>query len=221
MTRALLVDLDDTLYAYAPADAAGRAAVLPSVAAALACAEPEAAARYAAARDAVKHRVGRRGCSHARLLYLHELVAEAGRPDLLGHVRAWERAYWAAFLGAARLADGAAALLDAVRERGWRVSIITDLTLEVQLWKCEALGLLSRIDALTASEEVEADKPHPALFHLGAARVGVPLARCVVLGDDDARDGEGARALGLPFFLAGRGADLARAARDILELDSC
>ena len=126
------------------------------------------------------------------------------------------------FLGAARLADGADALLDGARARGWRVSVVTDLTLEVQLWKCEALGLLARVDALTASEEVEADKPHPALFRLGAARVGVALERCVVVGDDDARDGAGARALGLPFHRVGRGgAGLADVARAIFEDAPC
>jgi HAD superfamily hydrolase (TIGR01509 family) len=204
-TRGLLVDLDDTLYAYAPAEAIACAALFDAVATTLSCERSRIEAAYAAARLAVKHRVGHRGSAHSRLLYLHEMLHMLDRPDASPHALAWNSLYWHHLTAAATLADGSCALLEGARTRGWRVAIVTDLTLDVQLAKLAALGLSSHIDALVASEEVAHDKPHPEIFYLAAARLGVALDACVMVGDDDARDGEGARRVGIPFYNAGRG----------------
>jgi HAD superfamily hydrolase (TIGR01549 family) len=148
----------------------------------------------------VKKRLGERASSHSRLLYLADLVHRVGRPDALVRVRAWERCFWEALIGSATVRPGARELLVGFRARGGRVAITTDLTLEVQLWKLEAFGLAPFVDALAASEEVPSDKPATELFLLGAERIGVPIEACVVVGDSPAKDGEGARRLGLRYL---------------------
>jgi HAD superfamily hydrolase (TIGR01549 family) len=199
--RGLLLDLDDTLYSYPPVELHARGALLEALALALGCAVAEASQRYDAARKAVKARLGERAAAHSRLLYLAELVQAAGRIDLLGQVRGWERLFWERFLDKAELRPGAQQLLESWRARGGKVAIVTDLTLEVQLWKLERFGLLPLIDALAASEEVPLDKPAPELFELAISRLGLSRERCVVVGDSPAKDGLGARRLGMPFHL--------------------
>jgi len=200
--RGLLLDLDDTLYDYAPAEAHARGVVLEAVAATLGLPRGEVERLWDGAKKKVKGRLGARGSAHSRLLYLTEIVHAASRVDALGHVRAWERTFWGEFLQQATLRPGARALLEGFRARGGKVAIVTDLTLEVQLWKLEAFGLFGLIDALAVSEEVAHEKPAADLFLLAIERLGVSREACVVVGDNPEKDGEGARALGLPYFQA-------------------
>lgn len=197
--RAVLLDLDDTLYVCRPGEEAGLRAVVAEVSAAVGRPAVEVEAAYRAARSAVKARIDGRGSSHSRLLYLTEMVHALGRADLLGSVRRWERAFWQAFLSAVRLRKHTQTFLEALRRAEKKVAIVTDLTLEVQLWKLEAFGLGPYVDAIAVSEEVPLDKPEGEIFTLAMARLGVSAADSVMVGDHDGKDGEGARRLGIPF----------------------
>lgn len=197
---ALLLDLDDTLYDYASIEQGARTGLHMRLAAELGWSLDTVRERWDSARRAVKGRLGHRAAAHSRLLYLSELLHAAGAANRLVSLRGWERAFWTRYLDAAVLRPGAHDLLRGWRVRGRKVAIVTDLTLEVQLWKLEALGLLDDVDALVASEEVLADKPAPEIFQLAAARLCVGIDECVVVGDSPSRDGGGAEALGLPYF---------------------
>lgn len=199
-TRGLLIDLDDTLYDYEPAERAGRAALIPLLARDLSMDAGEVVQRLESARRRVKQRVAGQGCSHSRLLYLHELAHESRAPHAWLRVRGWERAFWQAYLSAVRLRPCARELLTGWRQLGHRTAIITDLVLEVQLWKLEVLRVGELIDAVVVSEEVAHDKPAPQLFELAIERLGLNREACVVVGDDETKDGAGAHALGLPFL---------------------
>ncbi len=200
----LLLDLDDTLYDYVPAEKLARAATLAVVARDLEISEADAGALFVRSRAAVKARLGHRGSAHARLLYFADVVHLAGRPSALVHVRGWDRLFWSTLIGGANLRPGALPLLRGFRARGGKVAIVTDLTLDPQLQKLEAFGLFGLVDALVASEEVPDDKPATRAFELALERLGVPLAaapsRCLVVGDSDAKDGAAARTLGVRFF---------------------
>lgn len=197
----VLCDLDDTLYAYSPCEEAAVAAASEAIARDLGIGCAEAKRAWSAARKECKLHVDGTGSSHNRLLYAVEMVHALGRPDALGAIRRWDCIYWEAYVGAARLRPRVLPFLETLRERGSKLAIVTDLTVEPQLLKIERLGLGPFVSALAVSEEVERDKPDPAIFRLAVARLGVPLESCVMIGDNDAKDGEGARRLGIPFFL--------------------
>ncbi|WP_394821080.1 HAD family hydrolase [Pendulispora albinea] len=200
--RALLLDLDDTLYDYAPVERRARAWLLAQVAGDLKLPLGEVESLFDAARAKVKERVGKVAASHSRLLYVSELVYAANRPDALRLVRGWERGFWETYLRAATLRAGARELLVGWRAQGNKVAMVTDLILEVQLSKLEAFGLFELVDVLVASEEVAREKPARDPFELAIQRLGVPKEACVVVGDSVHRDGEGARAMGLPYLRA-------------------
>ena len=204
MRTALLIDLDDTLYDYAPSERLARAAVLQAVVGDSGLPPAEVAAGWTLARETVKSRLGETGAGHSRLLYLAELVFVLDRPALLRRVRAWERLYWTQYLRDVRLRPFALQLLAGWRARGTgaRVAVVTDLLLEVQLWKLEALGLFPHVDVLVASEEVGRNKPGRAIFELAMARLAVGPEHCVMVGDNPHKDGQGARELGIPYYQA-------------------
>lgn len=199
--RHVLCDLDDTLYAYPPCEEAAIAALSAAIARDLGIDAAAARAAWSASRKACKTRVEGTGSSHNRLLYAVDVAHALGTEALpIDRVRGWERAYWTGYLSAARLRPRVLPFLEALRARGAKLAIVTDLTIEPQLAKIEHLGLAPFVSALAVSEEVERDKPDPAIFRLAAARLGVAVERCVMVGDNDAKDGQGARRLGIPFF---------------------
>jgi len=59
------------------------------------------------------------------------------------------------------------------------------------------LGLAERLDVVMLPGEARAAKPDPRIFALALARLRVPPSAAVFVGDDRARDLEGARAAGL------------------------
>lgn len=219
MRTTLLVDLDDTLYAYADVEARARQVVAATIAEDLALDVPAVERAFAAARAAVKARIDGRGSAHSRLLYFHEMIHALGRFDALPKVRAWDRAFWGALVEGATLRPGAVELLEGWRAHRGKIAIVSDLTLEIQLWKIEAWGLAPRVDALVVSEEVPADKPSKHPMELAFARLGVAASDCVMVGDSDDKDGGAARAFDVPFFLVdtghGRGQSLGAIGREL------
>lgn len=218
---ALLVDLDDTLYEYEPADRVAREAVFSAIAADLGRERSDIEIAWRNARSRVKARLGTRASSHSRLLYLMDLAHQLGSMTAVARVRAWERTFWDAYLHDIRLRAGALTLLRSFRARGGRIAIVTDLTLAPQLEKIAAFKLFEEVDAIVASEEVEGDKPARAIFDLALARLGARGEDCVVVGDSEEKDGVGARAIGAAFHLVrtptsnGRGETLEQITQEI------
>ena len=191
MIKALLLDLDDTLYEYGPCEVAGRAALYAHGGTLLGMAPEAFEAAYLVGREAVKARSDSPS-SHSRILYVSDLLHTLAKdgPPALELCKALEASFWGAYLGVAKPRPDALPLLEGFRRRGGKVAIVTDLTLD----------LFPHVDALVASEEVGVDKPHRAAFDLAVARLGVTLEDCAVIGDNLATDGEGARGLELPFY---------------------
>jgi HAD superfamily hydrolase (TIGR01509 family) len=91
---------------------------------------------------------------------------------------------------------GAVEWLARLRDSGWRQALATSappLNIEVAL---EALDLGRFLDAVVGAEEVGRGKPDPAIFFVAAARLGVPVHRCIVVEDAPAGI-EGARRAGM------------------------
>jgi len=212
--RTLLLDLDDTLYETAGPEAAARAQLFPRLAIELGRDVDEIARRWADARRAVHQRLPNAGSGHSRLLYVGELLHAAGRPDLLKRTRDFADMYWGTYLDAMCWRPGLRALLERFKSDGGRLAIVTDLVLDVQLRKLEALGAFALVDAVATSEEAGADKPDPTVLRLALERLGAGEgpADVLVLGDRDDKDGAAARAMGLRFLNVLEGTDaIARA----------
>src|SRR4029079_13377824 len=82
----LLVDLDDTLYDYRPAEEHARTCAVARIAVDTGLTPDAVSALYDEARRRVKARLGDRGSSHSRILYFVELAHQAalttGKPAI-------------------------------------------------------------------------------------------------------------------------------------------
>jgi putative hydrolase of the HAD superfamily len=196
--EAVLFDLDNTLYPYAPCNEAGKRAALDALRER--GYELDRAAfddLYATGRRETKRETGGTAASHSRHVYFKRgLSRHAGEPDPAGALAAGD-AYWNGYLAAMSLCDGVEAVLDALSAAGTDVAVVTNLTTRVQLRKLVRLGIDDRIDLLVTSEEVGREKPSALPFTSALAEFDCSPSEALAVGDNVETDVAGANAVGL------------------------
>lgn len=197
MTEAVLFDLDDTLYPYPPARAAGREAAHERARELGYDLDRETFDDlYAAGRRAVKRDLPGVAANHSRLLYLRWALREHAGTERPADARACADAFWDAYLRETEPFDGARETLAALREAGLAVAVVTNLMTRVQVRKLEALGLADAVDRLVTSEEVGVEKPAAAPFTAALAACDVAPTDALVVGNNPAHDVAGGNAVG-------------------------
>jgi putative hydrolase of the HAD superfamily len=186
LPRAVLFDLDDTLYRELDFVESGLRAIARELAARTSLDESAVFAAFAASLEA-----------HGRGRTFDHALATLGldRPGWVEELVALYRAHEPELA----LYPDASRALDRLRARGVLLGLVTDGHPGVQRAKARALGLERRLDALRFSwdEGSERQKPDPRAY-LGALEpLGVEPADAVYVGDDPAKDFIGARRLGM------------------------
>lgn len=198
MVRAVLFDLDDTLFDHRHC---AREA-LAGIRAAHACfsgVDLEALERQHAGILEELHLdvlAGRLDLDAARIERFRRLFAAAGiepDADLAARTAA---AYRQGYLASRREVAGAAALLTAVRQHA-QVVIVSNNLLEEQRAKLRECGLELFVDVLVVSEEVGVSKPDRRIFEVALERAQCAASEAVMVGDSWPNDVAGARAVGI------------------------
>ena len=198
MVRAVLFDLDDTLFDH---QACARAA-LATVHGAHACFHgipfDDFERQHARFLEELHVEVteGRLGLDAAREERFRRLFEIAGVAADQAVMQATAAAYRQRYLSARKAIDGAAALLPHVHRRA-RIAIVSNNLLDEQQEKLRHCGLDAHIDALIVSEEVGLSKPHPRIFQVALDRLRVRAGEAVMIGDSWSADIVGARGVGI------------------------
>ena len=184
MYRAILFDLDDTLYDLRSYWRERLRLALELVRARHAHLDPEALALAA-----VSERVF--------IEHWPDFLRRQGVADeaLIAEAHAVFRQEW--FERMALAADALPTLV-ALRPR-YKLGLITNGPSAIQRAKIERFGLVEYFDELIVSGEVGVAKPDPAIFNLALERLGVGPAEALFVGDSPEYDLRGAAAAGVPF----------------------
>lgn len=110
---------------------------------------------------------------------------------------AYER-FFEEHLDAVRPNGEAPGFLGALRGRGIATAVATNTQNRLARRILEVAGLLPLLDAAACADEAGAGKPDPAVLHLAARRLDVPLSECLFVGDSK-YDRMAARASGVRF----------------------
>jgi putative hydrolase of the HAD superfamily len=198
--KALLLDLDDTLYAYKPCHQAGYEAckVLASEKYSISNADFDTA--WKTGREKVHQDLHGQGASHSRLLY-----AQKASENLFGKSNPQfaldiEETYWSVFLDTMVFNPGVEAFLQEAKDKRIKMCIVTDLTAQIQMRKWINLDLGRFIDFLVSSEEAGIEKPGSYMFELAMEKLGVKAEECIMIGDSEEKDIKGAEALGIKAY---------------------
>ena len=197
--RGVLIDLDNTLYPYEPAHQKALRAAYEHTPVAMAW--EVFATRYREARDHVTAALKPQGACRSRLLAFQFLCESWGVAAAFQKADELDGIYWGHFLEAMQPDAQALAFLDRCRVYALKICVVSDMTTSIQIRKLAQLGLTNRIDYLVTSEETGAEKPDPRMFTAGLRKLGLRPDEAIMIGDDEAKDVEGAKACGLRAYL--------------------
>jgi putative hydrolase of the HAD superfamily len=195
---AVLFDWGDTLMRWAPDPDfidAGHEAGLRAVGRA---ADPAYTARFRA--DVLPQLFGRDGLDESDYAALvREALAASGIELDDDELVRFLEAEHTAWRPAVSLASTTHALLDALRERGLRLGLVSNAIDPPALLHRDLadLGVAERLDVALFSSEVGWRKPHPAMFERALAELGAEPGRTLFVGDSLVNDVGGAAALGI------------------------
>jgi HAD superfamily hydrolase (TIGR01549 family) len=198
LVRAVLFDLDDTLFDHQYAARAALQAVRACHECFMAVAFEDLDRAHARFLEEMHHEVmlGRIPLDEARRERFGRLFGAMGVEADASLAGVAAARYRERYQAARRAIDGAAILLPLIRSRA-RVGVVSNNLLEEQREKLRHCGLDGFVDALVVSEEAGVSKPDPLIFRLALDRLGCEAGEAVMIGDSWAADVAGARAAGI------------------------
>lgn len=207
--RVVLFDLDDTLYDFQAAGRAGLEAVLRASPALRALSLDFVQAAFMASVEETHILVlqGKLDGDDARRARIRRILTLGSEPADTDVERA-TTLYMDAYRGARRPMPGVVDLLQALRQEGIRVAVVTNNLRREQEEKLRYCGLDALLDDLVTSEDAGEMKPHPAPFLMALRRSGCGPEHAVMVGDSWSADVLGALAAGIrPVWLNRTGVD--------------
>lgn len=193
MPSAILLDLDNTLYPYAPAHTGGMNAAMEKARKLMGITPQSFTEAYDKARKEIHTQLGDTASSHSRLLYFQRVIEMLGYGTQVLHALDLEQAYWRGYLANAKLYDGVEAFLDDLRLYKIPVALVTDLTTQIQFRKLIYFRIDRKFDAIVTSEEIGADKPCPDMYTMALRKLGYTSGDVWAIGDDARKDCWGAK----------------------------
>ena len=196
MIKAVIFDLDNTLYNFDAANEFGIRALAAYTEPVFGWDYPRMKDLYEESREKLTERMGDVGSAHNRLLRFQNLLEEKKLP-LHPHALEMAKAYWRGVLDNMEPSPGAREIMEELRRMGIRIGLGTDMTAYMQYEKLIRLGLMEYMDFIVSSEEAGTDKPGNAFFMLCAQKAGCLPGECLFIGDNIVRDYGGAAAAGM------------------------
>lgn len=196
MIKAVILDIDDTMYSFTGTHKVAMGALLTYIEEQFGVERERAQALLRECMDIVTERTGDSAAQHNRLIRFQCFLEQIGSTD---YRRAMEmyHAYWDTLLKVMEPEPGLLSLVSRLKEKGIRLGVGSDMTAYIQYKKLEKLGVLPYLDFIVVSEEAGAEKPTRRFFDLCVEKAGCRPGECVFIGDNLKKDVLGAAACGL------------------------
>ena len=201
MFKGILIDLDNTLYDYAPAHQAALNGVLKFLSPKTKTSSQELEGYYHKARRQIHSELRGNASSHNRLLYFQRMFEMMKHQPLTHALEAYD-VYWGTYIENIFLFKGVREFLEKNKKK--KICLVTDLTADVQHRKLTALGLMDYFDSVVTSEEAGRDKPAREIFLLALRKIGLKARDVCMIGDDYEKDIRGALRLKIHSFWLNR-----------------
>jgi HAD superfamily hydrolase (TIGR01549 family) len=198
MTRAVLIDLDDTLVDHQYAMRAALRALHRSDARLHTLEYDFLVGEWQRVLEEMHDDValGRIPLHESRIIRYRHFYSLAGSPVERDEAAQIAQRHVRSYMASRRIVPGADALLHAIKPHA-KIAVVTNNTLAEQQEKLATFGLARYVDELVTSEEFGAAKPDAAIFRHTLERVGANACDAVMVGDSWVNDVVGARGAGI------------------------
>ncbi|MFZ5941798.1 MAG: YjjG family noncanonical pyrimidine nucleotidase [Bacteroidota bacterium] len=88
-------------------------------------------------------------------------------------------------------------ILNYLKDKGYRLFILTNGFRQTQIGKLTNSGIISYFERMFTSEEIGYNKPNREIFHWAVTSLNARKKECLMIGDDNKVDIEGAAAYGI------------------------
>lgn len=176
MIKAIIFDLDDTLYNFRAAHRAGANAWAAYAEEQFQLPVEQTLHELEALIAEQAQKIGPIAASHNRVLRAELWLAKRNLP-VFPHATALAEHYWQALLDAMVPNEGAVEILRDLQMRGFLIGVGTNMTAYVQYKKIEKLGFGNIVDFIVTSEECGVDKPLRHFFKYSAKKANDTLER--------------------------------------------
>lgn len=195
MVKAVIFDIDNTLYSFSYAHDWAMKALCDYCQRELNLSPEDF--RAASTRAMLRQKTGNEEsvCWHSRCVRFQLVMEEYGLP--LRYAGILNELYWNTLLDHIVPSPGVIDTVHALRARGIRLGVASDMTLDWQLKKLHRLTLLDDFHFLVTSEEAGVEKPHPRLFQICIQKAGCLPEECLMIGDNLKKDILGAQRAGM------------------------
>ena len=191
--KALLLDIDNTLYDYNSTHAIAKNSVIEFCKNQFNIDENDILKAYEKARKNVHIELSETAASHNRLLYFQKMC-EILKINPLEYSFIMYNIYWDTFLENIIPFNGVYKLLEKYKNK---ICLVTDLTAHIQYRKIKELNLNEYCQAVVTSEEAGKEKPHPYMFMLALKKLNLKPNEVCMIGDSFKKDIFGASNLGI------------------------
>ena len=196
MIKAVIFDIDNTLYSYTQAHRKAFPHLQDYMSKHFGWERERFLREHSEAQREITDELGDAAAIHNRLIRYQRILEKNSLP-LYPHALKMYELYWGSLLDSMTISPGAAETMEALKKAGIRIGAGTDMTAFIQFKKLEKLGLLQYIDFLVSSEEAGVEKPEKALFMQCIRKAGVPADECLFVGDNPVKDYQGAVSAGM------------------------
>lgn len=197
MIKAVIFDIDNTVYSYDENHVYGMQALAEYCTGAFGISREEMEKCYRQAGTIMVNRIGTDTAAiHSRMIRVQCMLELLGQP-LFPHARNMYHAYWDTFIEHIEPNPGVLKFMQELKKRNIRIGMGTDMTACIQYRKLEAVGAAPYIDFIVTSEEAGIEKPHYHFFDICVEKAGVRPEECAFIGDNVKKDIEGAWESGL------------------------
>lgn len=187
MIKAIIFDLDDTLYSYNELNKQGINEICNYTCEKLKIEKEKFYEAFDKAKKQVKDTLGGVASSHNRLLYCQKTLENLKENPFSIALEMYE-VYWQYILKNMKLNANALEVLKFCKQKKIKIGICTDLTAHIQHRKIRKLGIDEYIDAIVTSEEVGVEKPNFKMYNKILEKLNVLSGETLFVGDSLKKD---------------------------------
>lgn len=187
MIKAIIFDLDDTLYSYNELNEQGINEICNYTCEKLRIEKEKFYEAFDKAKKDVKTSLGDVASSHNRLLYCQKTLENLNENPFSIALEMYE-VYWQHILKNMKLNANALKVLEFCKQKKIKIGICTDLTVHIQHRKIRKLRIDEYIDAIVTSEEAGIEKPDFKMYNKILEKLDVNPEEALFIGDSLKKD---------------------------------